>query len=219
VMNQSRKKNRVHNRAITASARAARASRRSSQHQGHGTDGNTSVINNTNDNAEEIGNDEEDNLEHGKIRNQLLEVHYQLNYFVVIVVMSLVIFGRKKEALLTNANNITADDIARGYLVSLLGCTIFIDKKVDHVSTLLFPLTHDLVSVQTYSWASSALAYLYRELGKASRAGCKQLVCPLTLLEAWIDEYFPMFRPVLNYIFNVDQHPCAMKWDAQTPTP
>ncbi|KAL2934060.1 Serine/threonine-protein phosphatase 7 long form-like protein [Bienertia sinuspersici] len=28
-----------------------------------------------------------------------------------------------------------------------------------------------------------------------------------------------MFRPTLNFIFNVDRHPLAIKWDAQAPTP
>ncbi|KAL2942412.1 Protein MAIN-LIKE 2 [Bienertia sinuspersici] len=76
---------------------------------------------------------------------------------------------------------------------TLGGSTLFIGKTLDRASTLLFSLTSDLVGVKSYSWASTTLAYLYRELGKASRAECSQLVGPSTLLEAWIYEHFPMF--------------------------
>ncbi|KAL2896390.1 Protein MAIN-LIKE 2 [Bienertia sinuspersici] len=123
-----------------------------------------------------------------------------------------------REVLCNGSNKISTNDIARGYLVTLLGSTIFIDKTVDRVSSFLFPLTRDLVTVKTYSWASAALAYLYRELGKASRAGCKQLGA-LHTFEAWIYEHFPMFRPNLNPNFIPNRHPRAMKWDARTTTP
>ena len=39
------------------------------------------------------------------------------------------------------------------------------------------------------------LAYLYQQLGMASRAGYKTIVGCLTLLQTWIYEYFPAFRP------------------------
>ncbi|KAL2934971.1 Protein MAIN-LIKE 2, partial [Bienertia sinuspersici] len=91
--------------------------------------------------------------------------------------------------------------------------------RVDRVSSFLFPLTRDLVTIKTYSWASTAFAYLYQELGKASRAGCIQLAGPPTLLEAWIYEHLPMFRPSLNPNFIPNWHPHAMKWDARTTTP
>ncbi|KAL2922695.1 Protein MAIN-LIKE 2, partial [Bienertia sinuspersici] len=90
----------------------------------------------------------------------------------------------KIRELLEKKSNV--DDVARGYLVTLLGSTLFIDKTVDRASTLLFSLTTDLVGVKTYSWASATLAHLYRELGKASRAECAQLAGPSTLLEVKI---------------------------------
>ncbi|XP_057248236.1 protein MAINTENANCE OF MERISTEMS-like [Beta vulgaris subsp. vulgaris] len=124
-----------------------------------------------------------------------------------------------RETLMDPKNKYDVDDIARGFLVTLLGSTIFIDKTVDRTSTLLFPLVRDLVSVKSYSWASAALAYLYRELGKATRAETKQLAGSSTLLEVWIYEHFPMFRPMTNSNYLPGEHPRAMKWDAQTPTP
>ncbi|KMS97628.1 hypothetical protein BVRB_5g125410 [Beta vulgaris subsp. vulgaris] len=97
--------------------------------------------------------------------------------------------------------------------------TLKIGSVLDRASTLLFPLVRDLVSVKSYSWASVALAYLYRELGKATRVETKHLAGSSTLLEVWIYENFPMFRPMTNSNYLPGEHPRAMKWYAQTPTP
>ncbi|KAL2895446.1 Protein MAIN-LIKE 2 [Bienertia sinuspersici] len=183
MMKQSRKKDRVHNRAITASARAARASKRSSQHQSyesHGTNGSGLAINNNNDNAEKIVDDDANALEHGETG-----VKRTWNKK-----------PRTFDWILTEPapRGPLSTELLRGYR-GHVACRIW-EKK-----------------------ASAALACLYRELRKASRGGCKQLAGPSTLFEAWIYEHFPMFRTALNSIFNVDRHPRAMKWDAQTPTP
>ncbi|KAL2934332.1 Serine/threonine-protein phosphatase 7 long form-like protein [Bienertia sinuspersici] len=87
----------------------------------------------------------------------------------------------KTRELLGKKGNV--DDVASGYLVTLLGSTLITDKTVDRTSTLLFPLTSDLVGVKTYSWSSATLTHLYQELCKASRAECAQLTSPSTLLE------------------------------------
>ena len=39
------------------------------------------------------------------------------------------------------------------------------------------------------------LAYMYCQLGMASRAGWKTIAGCLTLLQTWIYEYFPAFHP------------------------
>ncbi|KAL2903642.1 Serine/threonine-protein phosphatase 7 long form-like protein [Bienertia sinuspersici] len=149
MMKQSRKKNRVHNRAITVSARAARALRRSSQHQSHGTDGSDLAINNNNDNIEEIVDDDVDALEHGEI-------------------------GVKRTW----------------------------NKK---------PRKLDLILTEPAPGGPLSTELLRGYHG--------HVACHIWEKKAWIYEHFPMFRPALNSIFNVDRHPRAMKWDAQTPTP
>ncbi|XP_057543275.1 protein MAINTENANCE OF MERISTEMS-like [Amaranthus tricolor] len=45
------------------------------------------------------------------------------------------------------------------------------------------------------AWGVVTLAYLYWQLGMASRAGCKTIAGCLILLQTWIYEYFPAFRP------------------------
>ncbi|KAL2905583.1 Serine/threonine-protein phosphatase 7 long form-like protein, partial [Bienertia sinuspersici] len=171
---QSRKKNRVHNRAIVAFVRAAHTSRRSSQHHYHGSNGSSLVINNNkSNNVEEIIDGEADDIKHGEIGVKRTWNKKPRTFDCILT--ELAPGGPLSTELLRGY---------RGYLVSLLGCIIFIDKIVDRISTLLFSMTRDLVSFNTYLWALMTLAYLYRELKKASRAGCKQLAGPTTLLEA-----------------------------------
>ncbi|XP_057517847.1 protein MAIN-LIKE 1-like [Amaranthus tricolor] len=44
-------------------------------------------------------------------------------------------------------------------------------------------------------WGAVTLAHMYRQLGMATRTGCKTIAGCLTLLQTWIYEYFPAFRP------------------------
>lgn len=83
----------------------------------------------------------------------------------------------------------------QGYLLALLGQTLFVDKTGDRVMSTIFPLVSDLDEVGSFAWGAGTLAYLYRELGKASRAKCMQVAGCLTLLQIWIYEHFPCFRP------------------------
>ena len=45
------------------------------------------------------------------------------------------------------------------------------------------------------AWGALTLAHMYRQLGMATRTGCKTIAGCLTLLQTWIYEYFPAFRP------------------------
>ncbi|CAI0444544.1 unnamed protein product [Linum tenue] len=49
--------------------------------------------------------------------------------------------------------------------------------------------------VGEYAWGAGALAYLYRQLGIASRAEAKGVAGCLTLLQCWIYGHFPTLRP------------------------
>ena len=71
---------------------------------------------------------------------------------------------------------------ARGYLLYLLGCTLFTDKSSTRVPIYYLYLLMDLGRVCNYAWGSAALAYLYRQLGTATRADVRQIAGYLTLL-------------------------------------
>lgn len=100
---------------------------------------------------------------------------------------------------------------SRAYLLYVLGCTLLCDKTGSKVNVAPLALLEDLDRVSHYGWGASALAFLYRQLGQASRRDTKQLSGFLTLLEAWIDEHFPVFNPVANPDYTEDL-PRALRW-------
>ncbi|XP_058767002.1 protein MAIN-LIKE 1-like [Vicia villosa] len=71
----------------------------------------------------------------------------------------------------------------RAYLMMLVGSTIFADKTFTLVEARYLLLIRDLRGLGSYSWASAALATLYRHLGDASMFSCKQLSGYPTLLQ------------------------------------
>ncbi|XP_028109334.1 protein MAIN-LIKE 2-like [Camellia sinensis] len=86
----------------------------------------------------------------------------------------------------------------RAHLLFLLCCTLFSDKTCTRFPVVYLSLLSDLMTVSSYAWGAAALAYLYRQLGYASRSGVKQIAGYMTLLEGWIYEHFRGFRPHLN---------------------
>ncbi|CAA0817189.1 Aminotransferase-like- plant mobile domain family protein, partial [Striga hermonthica] len=100
------------------------------------------------------------------------------------------------EALRKNGAGRSAEHVAIGWLWILLATTLFTDKSGNRVSPkLLHEMIDDVQGVETYSWGSAALAYLFRQLGIASRGDAQGLSGCLTLMQSWIYEYFPTFRP------------------------
>ncbi|KAK9085540.1 hypothetical protein Sjap_025951 [Stephania japonica] len=51
----------------------------------------------------------------------------------------------------------------------MLGCTLFVDKTSTKVSIQFLKLLENLDEASTYVWGVVALAYLYRQLGCATR--------------------------------------------------
>ncbi|CAI9108889.1 OLC1v1008591C1 [Oldenlandia corymbosa var. corymbosa] len=62
-------------------------------------------------------------------------------------------------------------------------------------ASLMTELHRGIGNIGEYSWGSGTLAFLYRQLGIASRAGCTTMAGCMTLLQAWIYEYFSCFQP------------------------
>ncbi|XP_012858101.1 PREDICTED: serine/threonine-protein phosphatase 7 long form homolog [Erythranthe guttata] len=99
----------------------------------------------------------------------------------------------------------------RAYIIYLLGSTLFVNKSGARVKPDFCPLIEDIEQIREYSWGSGTLANLYRQLGMASRAEAKQISGCLTLLECWIYEYFPSFRPP-TVKAHVIGEPWCMRW-------
>ncbi|KAL7242873.1 hypothetical protein ACSBR1_015304 [Camellia fascicularis] len=75
----------------------------------------------------------------------------------------------------------------------------------------VFVFLMDLQSVASYAWGAVVLAFLYRQLGSATRYVVKQMAGYMTLLEAWIYEHFVGARPHPNLDYKEDQ-PLVFRW-------
>ncbi|XP_050238370.1 protein MAIN-LIKE 1-like [Mercurialis annua] len=94
-----------------------------------------------------------------------------------------------------------------------LGCTLFVDKTGHRVKpACLWEVRDGVADAKDYSWGSATLAYLFRQLGIASRGDCHGLSGCLTLLQAWIYEYFPCFRPQRDRLITEIGTPRALSW-------
>ncbi|XP_021733003.1 protein MAIN-LIKE 1-like [Chenopodium quinoa] len=73
------------------------------------------------------------------------------------------------------------------YMWLVLGGCLFLDKSGNRTHpSFLNELVVDDLLINEYSWGSTALAYLYRELGTTSRKDADSIAGCLTLLQAWI---------------------------------
>ncbi|XP_028119491.1 protein MAIN-LIKE 1-like [Camellia sinensis] len=104
--------------------------------------------------------------------------------------------------------------VARAYLLYLLGCTLFADKSGTRVPVAYLHMLTDIDAVSSYAWGAAALAFQYRQLGLASRAGVKQIAGYLKLLEAWIYEHFRLGRPHPNLSYS-DEQPRVCRWSSR----
>ncbi|CAI9089725.1 OLC1v1024352C1 [Oldenlandia corymbosa var. corymbosa] len=87
-------------------------------------------------------------------------------------------------------------DQVQAWVWILLASTLFLDRSGGRISaSLMNDLYGGIENIEAYSWGSGTLAFLYRQLGIASRAGCTMMAGCMTLLQAWIYEYFPYFQP------------------------
>ncbi|KAL6515742.1 hypothetical protein OROHE_018432 [Orobanche hederae] len=88
------------------------------------------------------------------------------------------------------------DTQAVAWMWLLFGSTLFVDKSGNRIRpSCLLEVRDGMDTIGQYSWGSAALAFMYRKLGIASRGDSMGICGCLTLVQAWIYEYFPCFRP------------------------
>ncbi|CAN0898851.1 Protein MAIN-LIKE 2 [Linum grandiflorum] len=80
------------------------------------------------------------------------------------------------------------------WLFCLLGSSLFVDKTSDRVRVQLVEFIRVTDLITKYAWGTATLAWLYLELGKATRADIVGRAGCLHLLQSWIHEYFPHTR-------------------------
>ncbi|CAO2833506.1 unnamed protein product [Amaranthus hypochondriacus] len=107
------------------------------------------------------------------------------------------------------------DTQTTAYYMSIVGSTLLADM------TKVGMRPHPILAVDAdqdeIAWGAVTLAYLYRQLGMASRAGCRTIAGCLTLLQTWIYEYFPSFRPHTR-LADIRNKTRAEMWSPQKPT-
>ncbi|XP_075665245.1 serine/threonine-protein phosphatase 7 long form homolog [Castanea sativa] len=98
--------------------------------------------------------------------------------------------------------NATEDQLhkyARCYILALLGDTIFMDKSGDRVHLMWVQQLEDLRNPRRYSWGSACLAWLYRELCRASDKKANQISGCLLLVQYWAWARFPYLCPTVEH--------------------
>ena len=75
------------------------------------------------------------------------------------------------------------------YYMAIIGSNLLADKT--RTGMRLHPILTVNVDQDEIAWGAETLAYMYRQLGMAFRAGYKTIAGCLTLLQTWIYEYFP----------------------------
>ncbi|WCJ22085.1 hydrolase protein serine/threonine phosphatase [Euphorbia peplus] len=104
--------------------------------------------------------------------------------------------GVSTDVVFTECEASSSDTQAIAWMWLMLGCTLFLDKSGSKLRpNCLLEVKDGVADSNNYSWGSATLAFLYRQLGMGSRSKCSQMSGCMTLLQAWIYEYFPCFRP------------------------
>ena len=91
--------------------------------------------------------------------------------------------GRCKIDAIENLVPTTSESLYTAYLLWLLGAILFVDKTSSLLHIGFVEFLHDRNNVANYSWGAATLANLYRQLGEATRAKCKEIAGCLTLLQ------------------------------------
>ena len=105
---------------------------------------------------------------------------------------------------------------ARAYILHMLGGMLMPDKSTSMVHTQYLPFLEDFEYANSYSWGSAVLAFLYREMCKASKipdgrgrgrmnvdiGGC------MVLLQCWAYYRLPFLAPI---VAEPQEFPLAMR--------
>lgn len=94
-----------------------------------------------------------------------------------------------------NASDVTVQQFARAYILRLIGGLVLVDKSSRFVHLVYLPMLEDFQVAGSYSWGSACLAFLYREMCKASDYDVKEIGGACLLLQFWVWKRFPDFAP------------------------
>ena len=99
------------------------------------------------------------------------------------------------QGLPNDAVEVVVHQYARYYILAPLADTIFANKSGNRVHTMWLQMLSDLRNPPQYDWGSACLAWLYRELCRATDKGAIQIGGALLLVQYWTWFRFPFLCP------------------------
>ncbi|CAN0912309.1 Protein MAINTENANCE OF MERISTEMS [Linum grandiflorum] len=117
--------------------------------------------------------------------------------------------------LMSRAASMADVDAAKMWLFCLLGSSLFVDKTSDRVRVQLVEFIRVTDEITKYAWGTATLAWLYRQLGMATRVDIVGRAGCLHFLQSWIHEYFPHTRKsVVHPEPRREGEPLCGRWDS-----
>ena len=114
--------------------------------------------------------------------------------------LSLTWLGTQFPRLEDDADEESVTRYARAYILQMMGGSLFSDKSSHFVHLMFLPLLDNLHKAGWYSWGGACLAWLYRQLCKATKPDVREMDGPLILLQIWAWERFPTMAPQLRHV-------------------
>ncbi|KAI3878824.1 hypothetical protein MKW92_025247 [Papaver armeniacum] len=110
------------------------------------------------------------------------------------------------------------EQCARAYLLYVIVSIICGDKSGGSVYAYFLQCLEDLDKVNTYSWATSCLDWLYNQLGQGSRSEIYSMAGCMTVLQVWVYDHFPTLQRHTKNSGYEDCHPRASLYVAELTT-
>jgi hypothetical protein len=99
-----------------------------------------------------------------------------------------------------DANEVTVQQYTRAYILELLRGSYFANKSGEKVHLMFLPMFEDFDAAGRYSWGSAVLAWLYRELCRATDPDSCDIAGALILVQLWAWSRFPHISPAIKSI-------------------
>ncbi|KAI3859592.1 hypothetical protein MKX03_007611 [Papaver bracteatum] len=85
-------------------------------------------------------------------------------------------------------------DNFKTYLLYVIGSIICGDKSGGSDYAYFLQCLEDLEKVNTYSWATTCLAWMYNQLGQGSRSEIYSMAGCMIVLQVWVYDHFPTLQ-------------------------
>ncbi|XP_021629606.1 serine/threonine-protein phosphatase 7 long form homolog [Manihot esculenta] len=105
---------------------------------------------------------------------------------------------------------------ARAYIMRVIG-SIFSDTSASRVNLMFLPLLTDLEEAGNYSWGGACLAWLYRQLCKATNPEVMQMAGPLFIVQIWAWDWITAVSPALSNRVPHHDAPLGSRWKWHQP--